>query len=53
MYSSSKQYEVLGQLNDGEISGIKVSGLAAWTENCKWNRSLPLGAVVSLFCGSV
>jgi hypothetical protein len=28
----------------------KVSGLAAWSENCKWNSSLPLGAVVSLFC---
>jgi hypothetical protein len=27
----------------------KVSGLAAWSENCKWYNSLPLGAVVSLF----
>jgi lipopolysaccharide export LptBFGC system permease protein LptF len=27
----------------------KVSGLAAWSENCKWYISLPLGAVVSLF----
>jgi hypothetical protein len=27
----------------------KVSGLAAWSENCKWYSSLPLGAVVSLF----
>jgi hypothetical protein len=27
----------------------KVSGLAAWNENCKWYNSLPLGAVVSLF----
>jgi hypothetical protein len=26
----------------------KVSGLAAWSENCKWYSSLPLGAVVSL-----
>jgi diadenosine tetraphosphatase ApaH/serine/threonine PP2A family protein phosphatase len=25
------------------------SGLAAWSENCKWYSSLPLGAVVSLF----
>jgi hypothetical protein len=24
----------------------KVSGLAAWSENCKWYSSLPLGAVV-------
>jgi hypothetical protein len=31
----------------------KVSGLAAWRENCKWYSSLPLGAVVSLFCESV
>jgi hypothetical protein len=31
----------------------KVSGLAAWSENCKWYSSLPLGAVVSLFCESL
>jgi hypothetical protein len=31
----------------------KVSGLAAWSDNCKWYSSLPLGAVVSLFCESV
>jgi hypothetical protein len=31
----------------------KVSGLATWSENCKWYSSLPLGAVVSLFCKSV
>jgi len=23
----------------------KVSGLATWSENCKWYSSLPLGAV--------
>jgi len=28
----------------------KVSGLAAWSENCKWYSSVPLGAIVSLFC---
>jgi len=28
----------------------KVSGLAAWSENCKWCSSLQVGAVVSLFC---
>jgi hypothetical protein len=28
----------------------KVSGLAAWGENHEWYNSLPLGAVVSLFC---
>jgi hypothetical protein len=31
----------------------KVSGLAAWSENCKWYSSLSLVAVVSLFCESV
>jgi len=31
----------------------KVSGLVAWRENYKWYSSLPLGAVVSLFCESV
>jgi len=31
----------------------KVSGLAAWSENRKLYSSLPLGAVVSLFCESV
>jgi len=28
----------------------KVSGLAVRSENCKWYNSLPIGAVVSLFC---
>jgi hypothetical protein len=31
----------------------EVSGLAVWSENCKWYSSLPLGAVVLLFCESV
>jgi hypothetical protein len=31
----------------------KVSELTAWRENCKWYSSLPLDAVVSLFCESV
>jgi len=31
----------------------KVSGLAAWSENCKGYSCLPLGAVASLFCESV
>jgi hypothetical protein len=30
----------------------EVSGLATWSENCKWYSFLPLGAVVSLFCES-
>jgi hypothetical protein len=32
---------------------LKVSGLAAWSENYKWYSSLPLGADVLLFCESV
>jgi hypothetical protein len=31
----------------------KVSGLAAWSDNCKRYSSLPLGAVVSIFYESV
>jgi hypothetical protein len=31
----------------------KVSELATWSEKCKWYSSLPLGAVISLFCESV
>jgi hypothetical protein len=27
----------------------EVSGLAAWSENCKWYTFLPLSAVISLF----
>jgi hypothetical protein len=30
----------------------KVSGLASWSENCKWYSSLTIGAVISLFCES-
>jgi hypothetical protein len=31
----------------------QVSGLAAWSQNCKWYSFQPLGAVVPLFCESV
>jgi hypothetical protein len=31
----------------------KVSGLAYWSEKCKWYGCLPLGAVVPLFYESV
>jgi hypothetical protein len=31
----------------------KVSGQAAWSDNCKWYSSLPLGVIVSLFYESV
>jgi len=37
----------LTQLHDTRMYQ-KVSGLAAWSENCKWYSSLPLDAVVSL-----
>jgi hypothetical protein len=30
----------------------KVSELAAWSKNCKWYSSVPLGAVMSLLCES-
>jgi hypothetical protein len=46
------------ELNSGKTASHvrqypKVSGLAAWSENCRWYTSLPLGAIVSLFCESV
>jgi hypothetical protein len=54
---SGVHYEYCGKKEDLEGSTTrmypKVSGLAAWSENCKWYSSLPLGAVVSLFCESV
>jgi hypothetical protein len=31
----------------------KVSGLAVWSENCKWYGSLPLDTVSWFFCESV
>jgi len=31
----------------------EVSGLAAWSENCKLCSSLPVSAVVLLFCESL
>jgi hypothetical protein len=31
----------------------EVSGLIAWSENCKWYSSLPLDVIVSLFYESV
>jgi len=45
----------LMELNHSEYMRVhpKVSGLATWSENCKWYSSLLLGAVVSLFCESV
>jgi hypothetical protein len=49
-------YKILvGRLQGNKPPGRvrqKVSGLAAWSENCEWYSSLPLGAVISLFCES-
>jgi hypothetical protein len=43
------------QTERGEVKRVysNVFGLADWNENCKWYSSLPLGAVLSLFCESV
>jgi hypothetical protein len=50
---------IFGKLKEGGLVRVEitrmypeVSGLAAWSENCKWYSSLPLGVVVSLFCES-
>jgi len=45
----------MSQTSETTLTNVypKVSGLAAWSENCKWYSSLALGAVVSLFCESV
>jgi hypothetical protein len=44
--------ELVSQLKHIYEGDPKVFGLATWSENCKWYSSLPLGAVVSLFCES-
>jgi hypothetical protein len=54
----SQTYKIKLLLTKLDFSGSmwvypKVSRLAAWSEKCKWYSSLPLGAVVSLFCKSV
>jgi hypothetical protein len=66
--SAGRDLETLGRAckignNESTLVAVKqvmhlnmypeVSGLAAWSGNCKWYSSLPLGAVVSLFCESV
>jgi hypothetical protein len=49
------EFMVLRMLDDNLYTRVypKVSGLAAWSENYKWYSSLPLGALVSIFCESV
>jgi len=46
-----KSYQLFKESHTGVYP--KVSGLAAWSENCKWYSSLPLSATVSLFRESV
>jgi hypothetical protein len=48
-----QSHEVSTEVKQNTRVYPKVSGLAAWSENCKWYSSLPLGAIVSLFCESV
>jgi hypothetical protein len=52
-YHSSIQILKIASLTAHTRMYPEVSGLAAWNENCKWYSSLPLNAVVSLFCESV
>jgi hypothetical protein len=54
----SHQYEnnTTGRINEPRGSTRvypKVSGLAAWSKNCKRYSALTLSAVISLFCESV
>jgi hypothetical protein len=44
-----------GFTDDGDSTSVypKVSGLATWSETYKRYTSLPIGAVLSLFCESV
>jgi hypothetical protein len=54
----TSDYKAISGVYDLHISETRrvyseVSGLAAWSENCKWYSFLPLGAMVSLFCESV
>jgi hypothetical protein len=52
---SSKADQWLNEWNELQAHTVypKVSGLAAWSENCKWYSYLPLNAVTLLFCESV
>jgi hypothetical protein len=47
--------DIIGDVQEEGYTRVypKVPGLVAWSENCKWYSSLPLGSVGSLFCGSV
>jgi len=62
-YQGAKdEYYILIGKSEGEVPAgkprwgyegyPKVSGLAAWSENCKWYSSVPLGAVLSQCCES-
>jgi hypothetical protein len=45
-----KLYSNINRCDFGQFTRVypKVSGLAAWSKNCKWYISVPLGAVMSL-----
>jgi len=53
-FSQNPLKSKLLNIYDGQVSNTrvypKVSGVAAWSENCQWCSSLPQSAVVSLFC---
>jgi hypothetical protein len=53
--SANRWMNANGKLDTSQYTRVypKVPGLAAWSQNCKWYSSLPLDAVVSLFCESV
>jgi hypothetical protein len=55
IYQQSVNYDSLLHFGGETYMRVcpNVSGLAAWSENCKWYGSLPLAAAVSLFCESV
>jgi hypothetical protein len=51
--ADTRQYDIftgIRKINGGVFTRMypKVSGLATWSENCKWYSSLPLDAVISV-----
>jgi hypothetical protein len=53
LVSEPERKRARGRLGINTSVNTKVSGLATWSENCKWYSSLPLSAVVTLFSESV
>jgi hypothetical protein len=50
-----RDWECVGWMHLAKYTRVcpKVSGLAAWSKNCKWYSSVPLDAIASLFYESV